>query len=128
MRVVVLGAGLLGVTSAYYLQQLGHEVTVVDRHATPAAKARGRVDTVVTAAADQLLRQSATRRAARAKWVGLYVRLRRRFAKLLDRAIGEAPKSKPIEHLVRLGAYSRDIVRSLRDEVGVPQASATRAC
>ncbi len=41
MRVVVLGAGLLGVTSAYYLQQLGHEVTVIDRHATPAAKARG---------------------------------------------------------------------------------------
>ena len=31
MRVLVLGAGLLGVTSAYYLQQLGHEVTVVDR-------------------------------------------------------------------------------------------------
>lgn len=120
MRVVVLGAGLLGVTSAYYLQQLGHEVIVVDRHATPAAKARGRVETVVTAAAAQLLRQSAARRAARAKWVGLYVRLRRRFAKLLDRAIGEAPKSKPIEHLVRLGAYSRDIVRSLRDEAGVP--------
>ncbi|MES1264499.1 MAG: FAD-dependent oxidoreductase, partial [Variovorax sp.] len=41
MRVVVLGAGLLGGTSAYYLQQLGHEVIVVDRHATPAAKARG---------------------------------------------------------------------------------------
>ncbi|MGL6203260.1 MAG: FAD-dependent oxidoreductase, partial [Giesbergeria sp.] len=31
MRVIVLGAGLLGVTSAYYLQQQGHEVTVIDR-------------------------------------------------------------------------------------------------
>ena len=31
MRVIVLGAGLLGVTSAYYLQQRGHEVTVIDR-------------------------------------------------------------------------------------------------
>ena len=38
MRVIVLGAGLLGVTSAYYLQQLGHEVTVIDRQATPAAE------------------------------------------------------------------------------------------
>src|SRR5688572_16852767 len=38
MRVIVLGAGLLGVTSAYYLRQLGHEVTVVDRQATPAAE------------------------------------------------------------------------------------------
>ena len=38
MKVVVLGAGLLGVTSAYYLQQLGHEVTVLDRQASPAAE------------------------------------------------------------------------------------------
>ncbi len=35
MRVIVLGAGLLGVTSAYYLQQRGHDVTVIDRQATP---------------------------------------------------------------------------------------------
>ena len=38
MRVMVLGAGLLGVTSAYFLRQHGHEVTVVDRQATPAAE------------------------------------------------------------------------------------------
>ena len=38
MNVVVLGAGLLGVTSAYYLRQQGHEVTVIDRQATPAAE------------------------------------------------------------------------------------------
>ncbi|RYF69826.1 MAG: FAD-dependent oxidoreductase, partial [Comamonadaceae bacterium] len=38
MRVIVLGAGLLGVASAYYLQHLGHEVTVIDRHGTPAAR------------------------------------------------------------------------------------------
>ena len=33
MKVVVLGAGLLGVTSAYYLQELGHEVVVLDPRA-----------------------------------------------------------------------------------------------
>jgi len=120
MRVVVLGAGLLGVASAYYLQQLGHEVTVVDRHATPAAKARGRVDAGVAAATTRLLQQSAARRAARAKWAGLYVGLRRRFARLLDGAIGAPPKSRPIEHLVRLGTYSRESARALRDEAGVP--------
>ena len=38
MNVIVLGAGLLGVTSAYFLRQLGHDVTVVDRQATPAAE------------------------------------------------------------------------------------------
>ena len=37
MKVLVLGAGLLGVTSAYFLRQQGHDVTVVDRQANPAA-------------------------------------------------------------------------------------------
>jgi len=33
MHIVVLGAGIVGVTTAYYLAADGHEVTVVDRHA-----------------------------------------------------------------------------------------------
>src|SRR5439155_6173180 len=36
MKVVVLGAGLLGVTSAYFLRQQGHDVSVIDRQASPA--------------------------------------------------------------------------------------------
>ena len=36
MRVVVLGAGVIGTTSAWYLAQSGHEVTVVDRQPEPA--------------------------------------------------------------------------------------------
>lgn len=36
MRIVVLGAGVIGVTSAYYLSKAGHEVTVVDRQPGPA--------------------------------------------------------------------------------------------
>ncbi|HEY3540855.1 MAG: D-amino acid dehydrogenase [Trinickia sp.] len=36
MRVIVLGSGVVGVTSAYYLARAGHEVTVVDRAAGPA--------------------------------------------------------------------------------------------
>ncbi len=36
MKVVVLGAGVIGVTSAWYLTQAGHEVTVIDRQAAPA--------------------------------------------------------------------------------------------
>ncbi len=35
MHVIVLGAGLIGVTSAWYLRQAGHTVTVIDRQ--PAA-------------------------------------------------------------------------------------------
>ncbi len=36
VRVVVLGAGVIGTTSAWYLAQSGHEVTVVDRQPEPA--------------------------------------------------------------------------------------------
>ena len=36
MRVVVLGAGLIGVSSAWHLAAEGHEVVVVDRQAEPA--------------------------------------------------------------------------------------------
>ena len=31
MKVVVLGAGVIGVTTAYYLARAGAEVTVIDR-------------------------------------------------------------------------------------------------
>ena len=36
MKVLVLGGGVIGVTTAYYLAHAGHEVTVVDRQAEPA--------------------------------------------------------------------------------------------
>jgi D-amino-acid dehydrogenase len=36
MRVVILGAGVIGVTSAWYLAKAGHEVTVIDRQPGPA--------------------------------------------------------------------------------------------
>jgi D-amino-acid dehydrogenase len=36
MRVVILGAGVIGITTAWYLLERGHEVVVVDRQAGPA--------------------------------------------------------------------------------------------
>ncbi|WP_312797455.1 D-amino acid dehydrogenase [Tianweitania sp.] len=36
MKVIVLGAGIVGVTSAYQLAKAGHEVTVIDRQKGPA--------------------------------------------------------------------------------------------
>jgi D-amino-acid dehydrogenase len=35
MRILVLGSGVVGVTSAWYLAKAGHEVTVVDRQPAP---------------------------------------------------------------------------------------------
>ena len=36
MKVLILGSGVIGVTSAYYLAKAGHEVTVIDRQPKPA--------------------------------------------------------------------------------------------
>ena len=36
MKVVILGSGVIGVTTAYYLAKAGHEVTVLDRQKGPA--------------------------------------------------------------------------------------------
>jgi D-amino-acid dehydrogenase len=36
VKIIILGSGVIGVTSAYYLARAGHEVTVVDRQPTPA--------------------------------------------------------------------------------------------
>jgi D-amino-acid dehydrogenase len=38
MQIMVLGAGVIGLTSAYYLSRAGHQVIVVDRHADVATE------------------------------------------------------------------------------------------
>jgi D-amino-acid dehydrogenase len=124
MRVLVLGAGLLGVASAYYLQQLGHEVTVVDRHATPAAGARGRLSSNDAGIMPERPPSPPSPRPQRQR-SALYLGLRRRLAKLLDRAIGERRRNDPFDQLVRLATYSRESVRALSDEAGMPQRPRT---
>lgn len=114
MRVIVLGGGLLGVASAYYLQQLGHEVTVIDRHAAPAAKARG------MASAPARLPPSATpeRSLCSTAIDGLRRRLRRVSGYLTGTRHRPAAR---LEHMVRLATYSRETVHELRQEAGVSQ-------
>ncbi len=36
MKVIIIGSGLIGVTTAYFLRRRGHEVTVIDREEGPA--------------------------------------------------------------------------------------------
>ena len=33
MKIVILGAGVIGITTAYYLNKVGHDVTVIERNA-----------------------------------------------------------------------------------------------
>jgi D-amino-acid dehydrogenase len=126
--VIVLGAGLLGVTSAYYLQQLGHEVSVVDRQATPAAEtsfANG--GQISVSHAEPWANPSAPLKLL--QWLGkedapLLFRIRADMRQWLWglqflRECTPARTRRNIEQIVRLGTYSREMLQALRRQAGI---------
>lgn len=128
MHVVVLGAGLLGVTSAYYLRQFGHDVTVVDRQATPAAEtsfANG--GQISVSHAEPWANPSAPLKVL--QWLGkedapLLFRLRADLRQWLwglqfMRECTPARTRHNIRQIVSLGTYSREMLQSLRRERGL---------
>ena len=128
MKVIVLGAGLLGVTSAYFLRQQGHEVTVVDRQASPAAEtsfANG--GQISVSHAEPWANPSAPLKVL--KWLGqedapLLFRIRSDMRQWLWglqflRECTPARTRHNIEKIVRLGTYSRDTLQQLRRDIGI---------
>ena len=131
MRVIVLGAGLLGTTSAYFLSQLGHEVTVVDRQATPGAEtsfANG--GQISVSHAEPWANPSAPLKVL--QWLGkedapLLFRIRADMRQWLWglqflRECSPARTRHNIEQIVRLGTYSRDTLQQLRADTGIDYA------
>jgi glycine/D-amino acid oxidase-like deaminating enzyme len=136
MRVIVLGAGLLGVTSAYYLQQLGHEVTVIDRQATPAAEtsfANG--GQISVSHAEPWANPSAPIKVL--QWLGkedapLLFRIRADMRQWLWglqflRECSPARTRHNIEQIVRLGTYSRETLQQCAPTPVLPTSNARRA-
>jgi D-amino-acid dehydrogenase len=128
MKVIVLGAGLLGVTSAYFLRQQGHDVTVIDRQATPAAEtsfANG--GQISVSHAEPWANPSAPLKVL--KWLGqedapLLFRIRADMRQWLWglqflRECTPARTRHNIEQIVRLGTYSRDTLQALRRDIGI---------
>lgn len=125
MKVIVLGAGLLGVTSAYFLRQHGHDVTVVDRQASPAAEtsfANG--GQISVSHAEPWANPSAPLKVLR--WLGkedapLLFRLRADMRQWLWglQFLRECTPQRTrhnIRQIVSLGTYSRDTLQQLRRE------------
>ncbi len=128
MKVIVLGAGLLGVTSAYFLRQQGHDVTVIDRQATPAAEtsfANG--GQISVSHAEPWANPSAPLKVL--KWLGkedapLLFRIRADMRQWLWglqflRECTPARTRHNIAQIVRLGTYSRDTLQTLRHDIGI---------
>ena len=128
MKVIVLGAGLLGVASAYFLRRQGHDVTVIDRQATPAAEtsfANG--GQISVSHAEPWANPDAPLKVL--KWLGkedapLLFRIRADMRQWLWglqflRECTPARTRHNIEQIVRLGTYSRDTLRGLRRELGL---------
>jgi D-amino-acid dehydrogenase len=128
MKVIVLGAGLLGVTSAYFLREQGHDVVVIDRQASPAAEtsfANG--GQISVSHAEPWANPSAPLKML--QWLGkedapLLFRLRADARQWLWglqflRQCTPAKTRYNIEQIVRLGTYSRDTLQALRSSIGL---------
>ena len=128
MKVIVLGAGLLGVPSAYFLRRQGHDVTVVDRQASPAAEtsfANG--GQISVSHAEPWANPGALLKVL--KWLGkedapLLFRIRADMRQWLWglqflRECTPARTRHNIEQIVRLGTYSRDTLQQLRRDIGI---------
>ncbi len=128
MKVIVLGAGLLGITSAYFLRQQGHDVAVVDRQASPAAEtsfANG--GQISVSHAEPWANPGAPLKVL--KWLGkedapLLFRIRADLRQWLWglqflRECTPARTRHNIEQIVRLGTYSRDTLQQLRRDIGI---------
>jgi D-amino-acid dehydrogenase len=135
MKVIILGAGLLGVASAWYLAEDGHEVTVLDRQAEPAMEtsfANG--GQISTCHAAPWAGPSAPWQIT--KWLGredapLLWRLRADPAQwawgmrfLVECSAARARKNTI--DILRLALYSREKLGALRQQLGLEYDHLTR--
>jgi D-amino-acid dehydrogenase len=128
MHVVVMGAGVVGVTTAWYLRQQGHDVTVIDRQAKPAAEtSHANGGQISVSHAEPWANPSAPLKVLR--WLTkedapLLVRLRADPAQwrwclrfLLECMPGRTRNN--IKQIVSLGLYSRRSLGELRRELAL---------
>lgn len=128
MHVVVLGAGIIGVTSAWFLSRNGHQVTVIERQPASAMEtsfANG--GQVSVSQAEPWASPEAIYKII--KWLGredapLLFRLQNDPQQWLWglrflRECTHARHTSNLRHLVKLGLYSRSTLQALRDQLGL---------
>ncbi len=135
VRVLILGAGLMGVTSAWFLRQAGHEVTVIDRQPGPAletSKANG--GQISVSHAEPWANPHVLPKILR--WLGddeapllFRPRLERQqwlWALAFLRECSRTRSQHNLTRLVQLGLYSRATLQALRAELQLDYDQQTR--
>ncbi len=128
MRVIILGAGVIGVTSAWYLAQAGHEVTVIDRQPGPALETSfANSGEISPGYASPWAAPGIPAKAL--KWLFMHhapliIDARPDLAKIewVARMLMNCTSSAYAvnkSRMVRLAEYSRDVLRDLRASTGI---------
>lgn len=128
MKITILGAGVIGVTSAYYLAKAGHEVTVLDRQPGPALETSfANAGEISPGYASPWAAPGIPQKAV--KWLFM------KHAPLIIRPMADAATWRWMMamlanctsaryatnkgRMVRLAEYSRDCLIALREETGI---------
>lgn len=128
MKILILGSGVVGVTSAYYLAKAGHEVVVVDRQPAPGMETSfanaGQVSPGYSAPwagpgiPVKALRWMMMKHRPLVMWPLMEPRLYGWLAQMLANCT-EAAYRRNKGRMVRLAEYSRDMLAELRSETGI---------
>ncbi|WP_271180628.1 D-amino acid dehydrogenase [Ancylobacter defluvii] len=128
MKIVVLGAGVIGVTTAWYLAKSGHQVTVLDRQTSPALETSfGNAGEVSPGYSSPWAAPGIPMKAV--KWLFM------KHAPLIIRPMADAATWRWVMamlrnctaeryavnkgRMVRIAEYSRDCLAELRTETGI---------
>ncbi|MFI5412154.1 D-amino acid dehydrogenase [Kaistia sp. UC242_56] len=128
MKITILGAGVIGVTSAYYLAKAGHEVTVIDRQPGPALETSfANAGEISPGYSSPWAAPGIPQKAM--KWVFM------KYAPLIIQPMLDADTWRWViamlgnctsaryavnkSRMVRLAEYSRDCLIALREETGI---------
>ena len=134
-HIAVLGAGVVGVTSAWYLRQAGYDVTVIERESAAGMQTSFANGGQISVSHATPWANPATPMKA-LKWLfkedaPLLYRLRADKAQLrwamqfLQECRAERADANLVQ-MVRLGLYSRDALQQLRADIGIDYEQQTR--
>ncbi len=135
MKVIVLGSGIIGTASAWFLHKAGHDVTVIDRQPGPAQETSFANGCQISVShSEPWANPGAPLKIM--KWLGkedapLLYRFRAewlqwRWGMRFLRECAPARTAYNIRQIVTIAEYSRQVLQSVRDETGIEYDCLTR--